>query len=74
MDNNDTKAHLAELEAKIAFLEVANDELEQALLSQHNRLERTEVIVNELRNRLKEQTALIEHLGDAEDEPPPPHY
>ena len=74
MDDNDIKAHLAELEAKIAFLEVANDELEQALLSQHNRLERTEVIVNELRNRLKEQAALIENLGDAEDEPPPPHY
>ena len=74
MDDNDIKAHLAELEAKIAFLEVANDELEQALLSQHNRLERTEVIVNELRNRLKEQAALIENLGDVEDEPPPPHY
>ncbi len=74
MDENDIKAHMAELEAKIAFLEVANDELEQALLSQHNRLERTEVIVSELRNRLKEQAALIENLGDAEDEPPPPHY
>ena len=74
MDDNDIKTHLAELEAKIAFLEVANDELEQALLSQHNRLERTEVIVGELRNRLKEQAALIEHLGDSEDEPPPPHY
>ena len=74
MDENDIKAQMAELEAKIAFLEVANDELEQALLSQHNRLERTEVIVNELCNRLKEQAALIEHLGDAEDEPPPPHY
>ena len=74
MDDNDIKAHLAELEAKIAFLEVANDELEQALLSQHNRLERTEVIISELRNRLKEQAALIENLGDAEDEPPPPHY
>ena len=74
MDDNDIKAHLAELEAKIAILEVANDELEQALLSQHNRLERTEVIVSELRNRLIEQAALIEHLGDAEDEPPPPHY
>ena len=74
MDDSDIKGHLAELEAKIAFLEVANDELEQALLSQHNRLERTEVIVSELRNRLKEQAALIEHLGDSEDEPPPPHY
>lgn len=74
MDDNDIKAHLAELEAKVAFLEVANDELEQALLSQHNRLERTEVIVSELRNRLKEQATLIEHLGDTEDEPPPPHY
>ncbi len=74
MDNDDIKAHLAELEAKIAFLEVANDELDQALLTQHQRLERTEIIVSELRNRLKEQAALIEHLGDSDDEPPPPHY
>lgn len=74
MDNDDIKAHLAELEAKIAFLEVANDELDQALLTQHQRLERAEIIVSELRNRLKEQAALIEHLGDSDDEPPPPHY
>ena len=74
MDNDDIKAQLAELEAKIAFLEVANDELDQALLTQHQRLERTEIIVSELRNRLKEQAALIEHLGDSDDEPPPPHY
>ena len=74
MDNNEIKAHLAELEAKIAFLEAANDDLDQALLTQHQRLERTEVIVSELRNRLREQAALIEHLGDSEDEPPPPHY
>jgi len=74
MDNNDIKAVRAELEAKIAFLEAANDELDQALLNQHQRLERIEVIVSEMRNRLKEQAALIEHLGDSEDEPPPPHY
>ena len=74
MDNNDIKAVWAELEAKIAFLEAANDELDQALLNQHQRLERIEVIVSEMRNRLKEQAALIEHLGDSEDEPPPPHY
>lgn len=74
MDNNDIKAVRAELEAKIAFLEAANDELDQALLNQHQRLERIEVIVSEMRSRLKEQAALIEHLGDSEDEPPPPHY
>ena len=74
MDNNDIKAVRAELEAKIAFLEAANDELDQALLNQHQRLERIEVIVSEMRNRLKEQAALIEHLGDSEDEPLPPHY
>lgn len=74
MDNNDIKAVRAELEAKIAFLEAANDELDQALLNQHQRLERIEVMVSEMRNRLKEQAALIEHLGDSEDEPPPPHY
>ncbi|MBL6908224.1 SlyX family protein [Luminiphilus sp.] len=64
----------AELETKIAFLEVANDELESALLMQHKRLESMEAAVGELRLRLKEQATLIEGLGDTESEPPPPHY
>ena len=64
----------AELESKIAFLEVANDELESALLMQHKRLESMEAAVGELRLRLKEQATLIEGLGDTESEPPPPHY
>ena len=64
----------AELESKIAFLEVANDELERALLTQHKRLESMEAAVAELRLRLKEQATVIEGLGDTESDPPPPHY
>jgi uncharacterized coiled-coil protein SlyX len=64
----------AELESKIAFLEVANDELESALLTQHKRLESMEAAVAELRLRLKEQATVIEGLGDTESDPPPPHY
>lgn len=64
----------AELESKIAFLEVANDELESALLMQHKRLESMEAAVGELRLRLKEQATVIEGLGDTESDPPPPHY
>ena len=74
MDDEYIRAQLADLQAKIAFLEAANDELEQVLLDQHQRLERTEIMVSELRNRLKEQATLIEQLGDSEDEPSPPHY
>ncbi|MBT5067055.1 MAG: SlyX family protein [Halieaceae bacterium] len=68
------KSETAELETKIAFLEVANDELESALLMQHKRLESMEAAVGELRLRLKEQATLIEGLGDTESDPPPPHY
>ena len=74
MDDEYIRAQLADLQAKIAFLEAANDELEQVLLDQHQRLERTEIMVSELRNRPKEQATLIEQLGDSEDELPPPHY
>jgi hypothetical protein len=55
-------------------LEVANDELESALLTQHKRLESMEAAVGELRLRLKEQATLLEGLGDTESDPPPPHY
>jgi uncharacterized coiled-coil protein SlyX len=49
MDDEEIKSELTDLQAKIAFLEVANDELEQVLLSQHKRLEQVEVTLNELR-------------------------
>ena len=74
MNDEEIKSELTDLQAKIAFLELANDELEQVLLSQHKRLEQVEVTLNELRNRLKEQAALSEHLGDSDEEPAPPHY
>lgn len=65
---------ITELETKIAFLEAANDDLERALLSQHERIDRLDVIVNELQNRIKEQASVSEGLDNIPNEPPPPHY
>ena len=74
MNSQKTTEIVTQLETKIAFLEAANDELERALLSQHERIDRLDVIVNELRNRVKEQASVIEGLESMSSEPPPPHY
>ena len=71
MNNQETTEIITELETKIAFLEAANDDLEQALLSQDERIDRLDVIVNELRNRVKEQASLIEGLASVSSQPPP---
>ena len=72
MNNQEATELITELETKIAFLEAANDDLERALLSQHERIDRLDVIVNELRNRIKEQASVIEGLESVSSEPPPP--
>ena len=74
MNNQETTEVITELETKIAFLEVANDELERALLSQHERIDRLDIVVTELRNRIKEQASIIQGLDSPGDEVPPPHY
>ncbi len=74
MGNQETTVIVTELETKIAFLEAANDELERALLLQHERIDRIDIIVTELRNRLKEQASRIEGMENFTDESPPPHY
>jgi uncharacterized coiled-coil protein SlyX len=74
VNNQETTKIITELETKIAFLEAANDDLERALLSQHERIDRLDVIVNELRNRIKEQASVIKGLESVSSEPPPPHY
>lgn len=74
MGNTEVMSALAELETKIAFLEASNDELERALLLQHERLDQTEVVVRELRHRIKEHATMIEGLEGPEGEAPPPHY
>ena len=74
VNTQETIEIITELETKIAFLEAANDDLERALLSQHERIDRLDVIVNELRNRIKEQASVIEGLESVSSEPPPPHY
>jgi len=56
--NQETTVIVTELETKIAFLEAANDELERALLLQHERIDRIDIIVNELRNRVAPATLL----------------
>ncbi|MGB1174400.1 MAG: SlyX family protein [Luminiphilus sp.] len=74
MNNQETTEVITELETKIAFLEAANDELERALLSQHERIDRLDIVVTELRNRIKEQASIIQGLDSPGDEAPPPHY
>ena len=74
MNNQKTTEIITELEIKIAFLEAANDDLERALLSQHERIDRLDVILSELRNLIKEQASVIERLESVSTEPPPPHY
>lgn len=74
MNNQETTEVITELETKIAFLEAANDELERALLSQHERIDRLDIVVTELRNRIKEQASIIQGLDSPRDEAPPPHY
>ena len=74
MNNQETTEVITELETKIAFLEAANDELERALLSQHERIDRLDIVVSELRNRIKEQASIIQGLDSTGDEAPPPHY
>ena len=74
MNNQETTEVITELETKIAFLEAANDELERALLSQHERIDRLDIVVTELRNRIKEQASIIQGLDSPGDEVPPPHY
>jgi uncharacterized coiled-coil protein SlyX len=48
--------------------------LERALLSQHERIDRLDIVVSELRNRIKEQASIIQGLDSPGDEAPPPHY
>ena len=74
MNNHETIEVITELETKIAFLEAANEELERALLSQHERIDRLDIVVTELRNRIKEQASIIQRLDSPGDEAPPPHY
>lgn len=74
MNNQETIEVITELETKIAFLEAANEELERALLSQHERIDRLDIVVTELRNRIKEQASIIQGLDSPSDEAPPPHY
>ena len=74
LNNRETTKIITELESKIAFLEAANDDLERALLSQHERIDRLDIIVNELRNRIKQQAYVIEGLESVSSEPSPPHY
>ena len=73
-NNRETTKIITELESKIAFLEAANDDLERALLSQHERIDRLDIIVDELRNRIKQQAYVIEGLESVSSEPSPPHY
>ena len=69
-DNDD---RISELETQVTFLEDSIGTLDGALVRQQLRLEELEVVVREMRQRLKTQVVKVEALQDG-DEPPPPHY
>ena len=53
MNNQETTEVITELETKIAFLEAANEELERALLSQHERIDRLDIVVSLVASKLR---------------------
>lgn len=61
------------LEIKIAYLEAEQDKLERALHEHHERLHKTELLIDELARRLQDQTTKLEALDLPADEKPP-HY
>ena len=66
------EARLVELETRLAFQEHALAELGDALAAARMESERN---ADMLRRALEElKSSRVAYLGDAVDEPPPPHY
>ena len=66
------EARLVELETRLAFQEHAVAELSDALAAARIESERNADLLRRAREELKSSRASF--LGDAADEPPPPHY
>lgn len=64
----------AQLETQIAFLEDAVSALDSALASQQQQILQLEFALEVMRQRLSEQGARLDAVGDTRAEPPPPHY
>ena len=61
------------LEVKIAYLESEQDKLERALNEHHERLNKAELLIDELGKRLRDQATKLDALDIPVDEKPP-HY
>lgn len=66
------EARLIELEERIAHLEMGLDAVTQALLSRERELRDAWLAIERLKSQLADLAPSA--VGDASQEPPPPHY
>ena len=63
---------IIDLQTRLAFQEDAIDQLHLALARQQQEIDGLRRLVEQLRLRVSEFTPAL--VGNAHDEPPPPHY
>ena len=69
---DDTKPYIEQLETKVAFLEHTLDELNQALTDQQHQLDKMQVQMRYLNDKLRQQQ--VSNIASEAEEAPPPHY
>lgn len=71
--NNDLQLHIIELESKLAFQEDTVQSLSQELLEHHKRIERLQLQIKLLAEKIQQ---IPDDMGilRPEEEPLPPHY
>lgn len=70
--NDDPVARLAALEERLAFQERAQEQLSDALAAARAELDRLALRLKRAEDQLRAGSSGA--VGDAADEPPPPHY
>ncbi len=72
MNTNKLLDHIAELETKIAFQETALDDLNQALVQQQFILDKLQIQIRHLAEKLT--STQPSNIASLSEETPPPHY
>lgn len=70
--SEDLESRLVELESRVAFQELALNELSDALASSSLQADRTAMLLDRALQDLKQLRTLL--YADPGQEPPPPHY
>lgn len=70
--SDDLESRLVELESRVAFQELALNELSDALASSSLQADRTAMLLERALQDLKQLRTLL--YADPGQEPPPPHY